>query len=295
VWEDKCFAEIRNRINKEVRYSSSCMKYLVVAIILMVSLAVIVGCTETEGTKALNSTESPASEVSSAVVATSSTILPVTLVPTTTPEKQLIYKTASEELMLPNANGYGFKIDYPSNWSFKQEHTHGGWDAGYNISSPDEKSYMWIGITSSAGSGDYYYPLYVLTPNALEHKTWESNIIEGYIIPSSIPPDYSRLISNTSITLSGGVQARKIVFGPYKDFTAYRYWDTYYIMHTKNMQGYNFTVPNHFEVATQVTGDVWDYGMGGFGYMIFIHTPRKDDLDSPIYEHMIQSFKIKTP
>jgi hypothetical protein len=63
-------------------------------------------------------------------------------------------------------------------------------------------------------------------------------------------------------------------------------------MHAGTMQGYNFTVPDHFEIARPVPGDVWDYGTGGQAYSITLVAPTKKDSESPLYDHMITSFEV---
>jgi hypothetical protein len=66
-------------------------------------------------------------------------------------------------------------------------------------------------------------------------------------------------------------------------------------MHSGRMQGYNYTVPDHPEVAVIVDGPVWDYATGGQGYAIEFYSPADQIKDtSSIFSHMINSFEITT-
>jgi hypothetical protein len=51
------------------------------------------------------------------------------------------YKNVDLVLALNTQPAYGFKIDYPLEWSYKKEHTR-SFNAGYNFSSPDNRSYV---------------------------------------------------------------------------------------------------------------------------------------------------------
>jgi hypothetical protein len=85
-----------------------------------------------------------------------------------------------------------------------------------------------------------------------------------------------------------------MVFAPdIKDRQSTESYTTAYIMHIGKMQGYNFTVPGHTEVAVKVDGPVWDYGMDGQAYAIWLRTP-KDQVNSTsdIFDHMIKSFEV---
>jgi hypothetical protein len=218
------------------------------------------------------------------------------------------YKNADLTLSLNTRPVYGFSMDYPSDWTYKREHTK-TFTTGYNFSSPDERSFVFVGMSNGAGSGDYFYPLYDGSETALDKTSWENNIIKGMTVSaycndgrgipascvSSLPSSayyYMRLLNKETIILAGDVKARKIVFAPdIRDVSTY-WWETDYIMQVGEMQGYNFTVPGHFEVAKTVSGDVWDYGMGGTAYLISIVTPSKKESGSPIYDHMIKSFEV---
>jgi hypothetical protein len=218
------------------------------------------------------------------------------------------YKNADLTLTLNTQPVYGFTMDYPSEWIYKKEHTR-DYNAGYNFSSPDESSSVFVGFANGAGSGNYFYPLSTVTETALDKTSWENNVIKSMTVspycydaqgnPSectSVQPASSyyrwRLLSNESVILSGNVHARKIVFAPdMRDASTHRVY-TVYIMHVGPMQGYNFTVPDHFELARQVPGNAWDYGTGGLAYSITIVAPSKKDSESAPYDHMIQSFEV---
>lgn len=219
-----------------------------------------------------------------------------------------MYKNADLALSLNSRPVYGFRMDYPSDWTYRREHTK-IFNTGYNFSSPDRRSFVFVGFSNGAGSGEYYYPLYGISETALEKTSWENNIIKGMIVSaycndgrgfpaacvSSLPSSayyYMRLISNDTVFLTGNIKARKIAFAPdIRDISTF-WWETDYIMHVGKMQGYNFTEPQHFEVARPVSGDVWDYGMGGSAYLISIVTPTRKDSESPLYDHMIKSFEV---
>jgi hypothetical protein len=218
------------------------------------------------------------------------------------------YKNVDLVLALNTQPAYGFTMDYPAEWTYKREHTRYS-NAGYNFSSPDNRSYVYVGIANGAGAGAYFYPLHGNTDNPLDKTSWEYNVIKGMTVspychdggggptdcPSSLPAsvyNHFRVISNETVILSGNVMARKIVFAPDRKDPNLNWWNTVYLMHVGPMQGYNFTVPDHFEVAKKVSGTVWDYGMGGLAYSIEIVTPTKKDSESPVYDHMIQSFAV---
>jgi len=227
---------------------------------------------------------------------------------TVPPSPTQIYKNADLALSLNARPVYGFKMDYPSDWTYKREHTR-TFTTGYNFSSPDERSFVFIGFSNGAGSGDYYYPLYGVSETALDKTSWENNIIKGMTVSaycndgrgfptscaSTLPSSayyYMKLISNGTVILNGNIRARKIVFAPdVRDVSTY-WWQTDYIMHVGQMQGYNFTVPGHFEVAKPVSGDAWDYGMGGSAYLISMVSPSQKDSESPLYDNMIKSFEV---
>ena len=106
---------------------------------------------------------------------------------TALPAESPAYKNADLVLTLNTQPTYGFKMDYPSEWTYKKEHTR-DYYAGYNFSSPDERSYVFVGFANGAGSGDYFYPLSTTTETSLDKTSWEYNV--------TCTP--SRLASNSS-------------------------------------------------------------------------------------------------
>lgn len=293
------------------------MKYLLFAL-LLVAVLITAGCVG--GNK--NTAVTPAQTISQILTPI------VTITPQTTAVSTLsqAYKTA--DLVLPNTQQtYGFKMDYPSDWSYKSEPTN-TWGACYIFSSPDGKSNVNVYIDDNAGvggssgriylypqdvridenaaSGIYMYPLDTPTQNS--EGVWTENIVTGMTgsychdgagnpmtcKPSASGSDYyyRRLISNDAVTLSGNVKARKLVFAPdARDKSGW--WSAYYLMHVGNIQGYNFTAPGHYEVGVKVDGPVWDYGMGGKAYAIVLYTPNNQvKASSDIFDHMIKSFEI---
>jgi hypothetical protein len=229
----------------------------------------------------------------------------LTIIPQTTVVSPSLQNYKTADLALLNTQpAYGFKMDYPSEWTYKVEHT-SNWKAGYNFSSPDAKSNVYVYIDDGAGAGYYYYPLDEITTNTLDKTSWANNVIkanmESYCLdgrgePVNCGDIYSnyyhrRLITNTTVVLSGNINARKLVFAP--DARDTSYWSTYYLMHVGKMQGYNFTIPGHYEVAVKVDGPVWDYGMGGQAYAITLKTPNDQvNATSDIFDHMIKSFEV---
>jgi hypothetical protein len=151
--------------------------------------------------------------------------------------------------------------------------------------------------------------LFTLTENSLDATSWEYNVIKRMTVSpychdgagnpmecmSNQPVsayNHWRQMSNDTVILPGNVKARRIMFAPDVRDALTHQWYTVYLMHVGPMQGYNFTVPGHFEVARKVSGDTWDYGMGGLAYSIEIVAPTKTDAESPLYDHMIQSFAV---
>ena len=175
-------------------------------------------------------------------------------------------------------------------------------------SSSRTETYVSVLLDEGAGSGNYWYPLDVITENSLYGRSWADNVIKSMKIPychdgvgnqiecsSSAPSSsyyYSKLINNEPVILSGNVKARKLVYAPdAKDISGY--WSTYYLMHVGDVQGYNFTMPGHYEVAVKVDGPVWDYGMGGRAIEIVTRTPDNQvKATSEIFDYMIKSFKV---
>ena len=242
---------------------------------------------------------------------------------TAAPAPSLTYKRA--EFSLLNANpAYGFTMDYPSDWMNSQQASN-TWGGLYRFTSPDRKSgadvyiddtggapgtltlYHYpldVQMNDNAGSGTHMYPLDTPTQNS--QGVWTDNIIKGltakYCLDGAGNPItcdsgtsassylYRKLISNDPVVLSGNVSSRKLVFAPDARDTS-GWWSTYYLMQVGNIQGYNFTVPGHYEVAEKVNGPAWDFGMGGHAYAIVLYTDRAD-ASGEIFDHMIKSFQV---
>jgi len=279
------------------------MKYLLFVLLLMAAV-IIAGCTS--GNQ--NIVVTPMQTTTPIPTITFSTTSPSSAV--STPPQ--IYKTADLVLALNTNPTYGFKLDYPAEWTYKKEDAKGS-SAGYNFSSPDEKSNVFVYIDNGAGAGLYWYPLITPTKNSAWSMTdkgsWAGNEIkvmteESYCLdgagnpgpcaPSATTYLHRRLISNETVTLSGNVNAYKMVFAPdIRDRQTSEWTTTVYIMHIGKMQGYNFTVPQHPEVAVKVDGPIWDYAMDGQAYAIWLRTP-KDQMNatSDIFDHMMKSFEV---
>jgi hypothetical protein len=207
------------------------------------------------------------------------------------------YKTTNLVISAPNTYPvYGFTMDYPSEWSYKQEHSR-SWRAGYNFSSPDDKSYVYVYVDDTSGSAYYWYNLTKWADNLIRARSF-AYCHDNNGRPISCTPErtardyyYLTLTSNEPVTISGSFEARKLIFKSNND----RYFgqDTYYIMHAGTMQRYNFTVPDHYEVGVKVNGPAYDYGVGGQGYIIDLYaSPDQVDATSEIFDHMIKSFKV---
>ncbi|MHB8163203.1 MAG: hypothetical protein ACYDDV_02520 [Methanoregula sp.] len=275
------------------------MKYLLF-VFLLVAAVIIAGCTS--GNQNI------------AVIPMQTTTPTITFSPTSqsavsTPTQT--YKTADLVLALNTNPTYGFKMDYPSEWTYKRENT--DWNMKYNFSSPNEQSNVYVYIDNGAGSGFYWYPLISPTENSAWYMSkkgsWAENTIQaetevsycldgagnpGSCAPSATTYLHRRLISNETVALSGNVKAYKMVFAPdIRDRQTSEGTTTVYIMHVGKMQGYNFTVPHHPEVAVKVDGPVWDYAMEGQAYSIRLRSP-KDQMNatSDIFDHMIKSFEV---
>jgi hypothetical protein len=279
-------------------------------VLLLVTILITAGCTS--GNQ--NVVVTPTQTTSPLSTNTLTTTAPTTAL--STPSQT--YKNADLVLALNTNPTYGFKMDYPSDWTYKKE-SQKDWTAGYNFSSPDEKSNVYVYMDNSAGSGTYYYPLITRTENSAwlsmtGKGAWAVNVIKAETEPSycldgagnagklgdcssSVSATtylHRRLISNETVTLSGNVKAYKMVFAPdIKDRQSTEAYKTAYIMHVGKMQGYNFTVPAHPEVAVKVDGPVWDYGMEGQAYAIWLRTSSDQvATTSDIFDHMIKSFEV---
>jgi|WetSurMetagenome_2_1015567.scaffolds.fasta_scaffold06466_2 hypothetical protein len=266
--------------------------------ILLVSVVIAAGCVGGSRPAAATPPPTTVPVTAEAVVTTA----PVTSVPT--PFVQT-YKTADLGLTLNTLPAYGFRMDYPSEWTYQQEHTR-DWKAGFNFSSPDQTSNVYVYLDDGAGNGYYFYPLDLPTEN--QKKTWAGTVItkmtqcytnDGAGNPMDCAPTtrssayyHRRVLSNDPVLLPANLPARKLVFAPDAKDTSTN-WNTVYLMHVGNMQGYNFTVPDHYEIGVKVNGPVWDYGMGGQGFAIWQSTPQGQvKSDKGIYDHMVASFEV---
>ena len=258
--------------------------------ILIVGFLLISGCVNQQTTR-------PEVQTTAPIVSVSGTPIPQIAVVSTTPSQN--YKTADVVMTLNTNPAYGFKMDYPTEWTYAKEHTR-NWRAGYNFSSPDGKSHAFIYVNDASGSAYYWYSI----------NKWANNTIKSYTEPYCLDGagnpmvwDYCQqpqiklyhpvLNSNDPVIIPGSFEARKLVFTSYDD----RYYGqrTVYIMHSGRMQGYNYTVPDHPEVAEKADGPVWDYGIGGQGYAIEFYSPADQmTKTSGIFSHIINSFEITT-
>jgi hypothetical protein len=266
------------------------MKYFVL-IIVLVAVVLTVGCAADTKKTETTPAPTPALPVSS----------PVTTIPQVTSESTPSekYNTADLAMALNTNPVYGFKMDYPSEWTYAREPSK-QWKIGYNFSSPDKKSHVYVFVNDASGSGQYWYPI----------QKWVNNTIKSYTEAychdgAGNPMDWDHcnqpnqklyhpvLSSNDPVDIRGTFEARRLVFTSYDD----RYYGQYtlYLMHSGRMQGFNYTVPDHPEVAVQVDGPAWDYGVGGQGYAIeFYSSPNQINTLSKIYRHMIESFEVTT-
>ncbi len=247
-----------------------------------------------------------------------SVVAPVKTIPTVIPTPSQRYKTADLVMALNTNPAYGFKIDYPSNWSYTKKHSnppygskmdfssewssakeHINWKAGYKFSSPDGKAYVYVLIDDLDGTAYYLYPLDKWTNSTIKYMT-QAYCHDDDKNPTSECSDargseffHRVLISNDPVTLTGNVSARKLVFTSFEDEDAG--WNTIYLMHAGTIQGYNFTAPDHYDVGVKVDGPVWDYGRGGACYLIDLYAPTcQVNATSDIFRHMINSFEITT-
>ena len=98
-------------------------------------------------------------------------------------------------------------------------------------------------------------------------------------------------MSNDPVTIQGAFEARRLVFKSSDDRAFGE--ETVYVLHAGNMEGYNFTVPDHYEVGVRAAGPLWDYGIGGQGYLIDFYSPSdKVEATREIFSHMIDSFQV---
>jgi len=267
--------------------------------------------------KSLN-TSIPVSSVPQVQIPTPAVVASTKTIPTIIPTPSQTYKTANLMMAFNTNPVYGFKMDYPSNWSYSKEHSNPAygqkmdypsewssakeainWKAGYKFYSPDGKPYIYVLMDDLRGSAYYLYPLDKWTNNTIKYMT-QPYCHDEDKNPTSACSDakgsdflHRVLFSNDPVIISGNVTARKLVFTSFEDEDAG--WNTVYLMHFGPIQGYNFTAPNQYDVGVKVEGPVWDYGMGGSCYMIDFYTPTDQrNATSDIFHHMINSFEMTT-
>jgi hypothetical protein len=244
-------------------------------------------------------------------VVSSGTIIPQTTV-VTVPAPE--YKTADLVLESGTKPANRFKMDYPSAWTYEKEHRSWPsraspvkevsgqdpiryWKAVYNFSSPDSRSYAHVYFDEVTGTGDYFYSINTWAEGVIREKTLPycldgaGNPLDGNYCSDARKFFYPVLTSSDPVTIKGSFEARKLVFSSFDDENYGQY--TLYLMHSGQMQGYNFTIPDHPEVAVKVYGPAWDYGTGGQAYAIDFHTPAdQGNTTRDIFSHMITSFEI---
>jgi len=244
------------------------MRYLIF-IVLLVTVLITSGCVSENKNSLVTSTQTP----TPTVTALGTTIPLTTTISTPTQD----YKTA-DIVVIPNKKpAYRFKMDYPSDWTYFELNPE-NMKAGYRFMQIGDRV-LWpkfavqVNFDDRSGSADYYEPLYI----------WANKTIESMKVTSF-------LVSNDPIIIPGTFEARKLVFKSPGNIP-----NTIYIMYSGQMQGYNWTVPFHREVAVKVDGPVWDYGIGGQAYQIeFYSLPDQMNTSSSIFDHMINSFEVTT-
>lgn len=244
------------------------------------------------------------------VVSPEPTALPITVMTTPVPA----YKTADVMFESDTQPAHGFTMEYPSPWTYGQERVSWPsraspvkevtgqdsiryWRAAYNFSSPDKRTYLRVYFDDVTGTGDYFYSLSAWADGVIRVRT-RPYCLDGAGNPLDV--NYCsdarvffnpEVISNDPVPIKGSFEARKLVFTSPGDEN-YGI-NTVYLMHAGTMQGYNFTVPDHPEVAVEVYGPAWDFGRGGQAYAIEFHTPSGQvNATSDTFSHMITSFTI---
>ena len=262
------------------------MRYLIFVVLLM-AVILTAGCVSENKNTLVTPTQSTPS-----VNASGTTIPQMTVVS----EPAQNYKTADLGLTLNTKPAYGFKMDYPAEWKYEQMHS-SNWKGSYKFSSPDYESEVWFHVSDQSGSGNYFYPINTWANNTIKSmkesycRDGAGNIMQGECSPSQKTYYHRVLVSNDPVIIKGSFEARKLVFTSYDDENYGR--DTLYIMHSGQMQGYNFTIPDHPEVAVKVDGPAWDYGIGGQAYVIEFYSPaNRVNSTTDIFNHMINTFEI---
>jgi len=279
-------------------------------VIIIVGILVTGGCVQQNPI----SQPVPATQQSTppTVVPTQTVIQQTTTVPVPAPA----YKTANLVAGSGATPSYGFTMDYPLSWTYAKERLSWPsraspvqeitgqdrvryWRTVYNFSSPDKRLYAHVYFDDVTGTGDYFYNMRTWAEGVIREKTL-TYCVDGAGNPlddnscSDARVFYSPvLVSNDPVTLKGSFEARRLVFTSYDDENYG--WYTLYIMHSGRMQGYNFTIPDHPEVAEMVSGTAWDFGRGGEAYAIDFHTPT-DQVNTTVdvFSHMVNSFEIRS-
>jgi hypothetical protein len=238
-----------------------------------------------------------------------------TEIPQTTAITVPLYTTVDLDTGFGTTLAKGFTIDYPSSWTYGKDHLSWPsraspveevtgqdrvryWRTVYNFSSPDKQLYAHVYYDDVTGTGDYFYNIQTWADGVIREKTL-SYCTDGAGNPldanscSDARVFYSPvLVSNDPVSVQGSFEARRLVFTSYDDENYG--WYTLYIMHAGDMQGYNFTIPDHPEVAVKVDGPAWDFARGGEAYAIDFHSPRDQvNASAGIFSRMINSFEIR--
>jgi hypothetical protein len=282
--------------------------------ISVIFAVVILGIIVTGGCVQQNSNPQPVpltQQIAPQMVVSPEAVIPAMTV-ATTPAAE--YKTADVVFESNTEPAAGFTMVYPSTWTHGPERLSWPsraspvyqvtgqdpiryWKAVYNFSSPDKGSYAHVYFDDVTGTGDYFYNIH----------TWADGVIRVQTRPycldgagNALDVNYCSdarvffnpvVISDDPVPIKGSFEARKLVFTSPGDENYGSY--TLYLMHTGQMQGYNFTVPDHPEVAVKVYGSAWDFGRGGQAYAIdFSSSADQVNTTADIYNHMIDSFKI---
>jgi hypothetical protein len=244
-------------------------------------------------------------------VVPTTTIIPKTTV-ITTPAP--VYKTADLVLKSGTKPPIGFTLEYPSEWTYREERiswpsraspvnevtgqsTIRYWRDAYNFSSPDNQLYAHVYYDDVTGTGDYFYSLTSWADGVIRENTRSycldgaGNVLDVNSCSDQRTFYHAEAISNDPVTINGSFEARRLVFVSNDDANYGRY--TVYLMHAGNMQGYNFTIPDHPEVAVEVYGPAWDFGRGGEAFAVDFRTSLNPvNATADIFSHLISSFTI---
>jgi hypothetical protein len=275
------------------------MRYLLL-IVLLIALILIAGC--------VNENKNP-------VIPTQIPTPPLNQIETTIPQTTVLstpiqtYKNADILLELNTNPAYGFKMDYPSEWTYSKKHVGNehfktlvgdhDWNIGYNFSSPDGKSHVFVYFSNLDGSSARSYPIDTWTKMIISAAPG-SYCLDGagnpmdldYCTHPNIKLYHTVLKNKETVTIFGAFDARKLVFTSYDD----KYFGqlTVYLMYSGRMQGYNYTIKgNTLDQLVKVDGPAWDFARGGYHYAIEFYSPADQmNTTSNIFNHMINSFQI---